>query len=249
MPDSAAPPLTEDTLLGGGVRLFQPRRGYRAGVDAVLLAAAVPDKAGPRVLELGCGVGAATLCLARREPDWTVTGLEVQPEMAGLARRNVEANDCGDRVAILDGDLLRPPAGLKAGGFDGVMMNPPYQEADHGPLPPHAGRATAHVEGEAVLADWIGTGLRLLKTRGRLVLIHRADRMAEIMTALEGRAGGIEVLPLWPGGGKPAKRVIVRARKGGRAPLTLLPGLVLHQADGSYTPEAEAIFREGAAIP
>ncbi|MEO5337817.1 MAG: methyltransferase [Magnetospirillum sp. WYHS-4] len=237
--------FSEDGLLGGRVRLRQPRAGYRAAIDPVLLAAAAPVRPGQRVLDLGCGAGAAALCLAWRVQEAVVVGLELQPDMADLARHNAAANGLGDRVEILDGDLLHPPADLAPESFDQVIMNPPFQETGQGPPPPHVGKAAAHVEGEAVLGDWLAAGMGFLKSKGWLTLVHRADRLDQLLAGL---AGSLEVLPLWPGAGKPARRVIVRVRKDGRAPLVLHPGLVLHQADGRYTPEAEAILRDGAPL-
>lgn len=249
MSDFAPPPVTEDRLLGGRLRLFQPRRGYRAAIDPVLLAAAVPARAGDRVLDLGCGVGAAALCLAMRVAGVAVEGLEVQPELVALARRNAAANGLDGRLALFEGDLAHPSADLKGASFDHVMMNPPFAEEGQGTPPPDTGKAIAHVEGRADLEAWIGRALRFLKPKGRLVAIHRADRLDAVLAALATKAGGIEIIPLWPGGGKAAKRVIVRARKGVRTPLALKPGLVLHEADGRYTAEAESILRDGAAIP
>lgn len=239
---------TEDALLGGRLRLFQPRDGYRAAIDPVLLAAAVEARAGDRVLDLGCGVGAAALCLSMRVPGVAVVGLELQPDLAQLARRNLAVNGLGDRLSILEGDLASPPGELEAASFDHAMMNPPFAEEGHGPPPPHAGKAKAHVEGEADLAAWIKAALRFLKPKGRLVLIHRADRLDDILAALAGKFGAVEIIPLWPGGDKPAKRVLVRARKGVRTPLALKPGMVLHEPGGRYSEAADRILRHGAAL-
>ncbi|HYE49736.1 MAG TPA: methyltransferase [Azospirillaceae bacterium] len=237
-----------DLLLGGRVRLLQPGKGYRAAIDPVLLAAAVPAGEGERVLELGCGAGAASLCLAARVPGCRVTGLEMQAEAAELARRNAALNRLEERFEVVEGDLLRPPGVLRPGGFDRVMANPPFHPAGAHTISPTAGKAASHGEGEAGLADWIAAALRFLKGRGTLTLVHRADRLDEILARLHGRFGAVTVLPLWPMQGREAKRVIVTARRDARSPARLLPGLVLHGAGGAYTPEAERVLRDGVAL-
>jgi tRNA1(Val) A37 N6-methylase TrmN6 len=234
-------------LLGGRVRLHQPAHGYRAAIDPVLLAAVVTVAEGGQVLDLGCGVGAAALCLLARLAAVRVTGLELQPELAALARCNAALNGVADRFEVVEGSVLAPP--LAPGGFDVVMTNPPYLEATRAKSPPHAGKAAANVEGEAGLAEWIGAAVRLLAPKGRLAVIHRADRLADLLVALsERKLGAIRVLPLWPKPGRPAGRVVVTARKDARTPLELLPGLVLHRDDGRYTEAAEAVLREGAGL-
>jgi tRNA1(Val) A37 N6-methylase TrmN6 len=238
----------EDRLLGGRVRLRQPTAGYRVAIDPLLLAAAVPALPGERLLELGCGSGAASLCLLARVPACTVVGLELQPEMARLAAENAALNGCADRFRVVPGDLLAPPPDLGE-GFDQVFMNPPYQAAGATRPARHAGRGVAHHEGEARLTDWVAAALSRLHDKGRLTLIHRADRLQDILCALEGRAGGVAILPLWPYAGRAAKRVIVQVRKASRAPMTLLPGLALHESGRRYSLAAEAILNDGAALP
>ncbi len=240
--------VTEDALLGGRVRLRQPRDGFRAAIDSVLLAAATPAVAGDSVFEPGAGAGAAALCLARRVEDCHVVGIEPQPDLVRLAGENARLNGLGDRIDVMVGDIARPPPRVEPGGFAHVMMNPPHHVADRTDVSPHAGRAMANAEGAAALATWLEAGLRMLRRRGTLTLIHRADRRDEILALLQGRAGEIGVFPLWPGpGGKPAKRVIVRARKEARTPLRLAPGLVLHGDDGAFSARADAVLR-GAAL-
>ncbi len=246
-PKAEATEVSRDTLLGGRVTLIQGARGYRAAIDPVLLAAAVPAKAGERVLDAGAGAGAAALCLAHRVPGCRIMGLELQPEPAALARENAAANGVADRVEVLEGDLLSPPEDIAAGGFDHVMTNPPHLEASQ-PAPPHPGKRAAHLEGAADLAAWLDFCLRMARPKGRVTLIHRADRIDAILAALHLRAGGVLILPLWPKAGRPAKRVIVSARKGVATPARIGPGLVLHEADGAYTAAADAILRDGAAL-
>jgi len=240
--------ITADEFLGGRVRLLQWAEGYRAAVDPVLLAATVPALAGDRVLELGCGAGAAMLCLAVRVPGLRVDGLEVQPDTAALARRNVDINALADRVAVHEGTILDPPGTLPRGVYDRVMMNPPFHPAGAHTGSPEPGKALSHGEGEAVLGDWVRAALWFLKARGTLTLIHRADRLDEILFHLRGRFGAVTVFPLWPKAGMAAKRVLVHARRGVRTPLRLAPGLVLHEADGRFTPVAEAVLRQGNGL-
>jgi tRNA1(Val) A37 N6-methylase TrmN6 len=246
----AAPVATsDDTLLGGRVKLRQPLDGYRVAIDPVILAAAVPAGAQDRVLDIGCGSGAASLCLAARVPGCRVIGLERDPVLAQLARDNIVRNDVTARLSVIEGDLLAPPASLAPGSFTHVMANPPFLEAARASVSPIAARASAAVESEALLGDWIDFALAMLRDKGMLTLIHRADRLGDLLAALGGRAGGVIVFPLWPGEGKPAKRILLQAKKGSAAPLTLAQGLVLHRADGRNSDAAEAILRHGAALP
>jgi tRNA1(Val) A37 N6-methylase TrmN6 len=246
---AATSATSDDTLLGGRVKLRQPLDGYRVAIDPVLLAAAVPARAEDRVLDIGCGSGAASLCLAARVPGCRVIGLERDPELAWLAAENIARNDFAARLSVVEGDLLQPPESLAPGSFTQVMANPPYLAAARASASPIAARAAAAVEGEAILADWIDFAVAMLRDKGVLTLIQRADRLGDLLAALSGRAGGIIVFPLWPGQGKPAKRILLQARKGSAAPLTLAQGLVLHRADGRNSETAEAILRHGAALP
>ena len=239
--------LTADRLLGGRVSLRQPAEGYRAAIDPILLAAAATD-GDRRVLDIGCGVGTAAICLATRITECSVTGLEIQPDLAALARENAAENGLSGRVEIVTGDLLDPPDSVAAIAFDAVIANPPYQTAGQS-APPDASKAIANHEGEAALADWVRFGVRVLKHKGRLTMIHRADRLDGLCAALHPTFGDIRLLPLWPRAGAAARRVIVQARKGVRSPASLLPGLVLHEGDGRFTAAAEAILRDGAALP
>lgn len=247
---------THDALLGGLVRLKQPRKGQRASADAVMLAAAVPapkkSGTGARVLELGCGSGVAMLCLAARLKHVTVAGIELQVDLAALCQRNIEANDMAGRLSVHEGDIrARRIAGLVPNSFDQVFANPPYFDTARHRVSPHAGRAAARAEGgeAADIGHWIAAMLRYAKPNAGLTLIHKAERLGDILAALEGKAGAIRVIPLFSKPGQPAKRVIVRAIKGSKAPLVLTAGLTLHRPDGSYLPEIEAVLRDGAALP
>lgn len=235
--------ISEDRILDGKVALRQPKAGYRVAVDPVLLAASVRAEAGERALDLGCGVGAAMLCLAARVPGLAIDGLELQPELAELARGNVAANGFQDRLRVFQGDLLDPPFELEAEGYAHVFANPPYMSEERGHPPPDASKRAAHVEGDADLAAWVDAALKFCRRKGSLTFIHRADRLGDLLGGLEGRAGEVTVFPLWPRAGESASRVIVRARKGIRTPLRLSPGLVLHDRDGAYTPAADAALK------
>jgi tRNA1(Val) A37 N6-methylase TrmN6 len=241
--------LTDDRLLGGRLRFSQPAHGYRVAIDPVLLAAAVGPLPYHRVLDAGAGTGAATLCLAARVPECRIVGLELQRDLHRIASQNVTQNQLDHRVEIIRGDLAQPPPRLSAASFDHVMTNPPHVAAGEASPPQHRERALAHVETTMGLAAWVTACLRMLKPDGQLTLIHRADRMDEVLAALLGRAGDVVVFPLWPAAdGRPAKRVLVHARKGARGPLRLASGLVLHGPGGSFAPIAEAVLRDGLAL-
>jgi tRNA1(Val) A37 N6-methylase TrmN6 len=245
MPDAAETAASEDRLLGRRVRLRQPRDGYRAAIDPVLLAAAVAAGSGERVADLGCGVGGALLCLAARCPEVSVTGVERDPGLAALARDNLGLNGFEDRTAIVEGSVADPIPGAP---FDRVMMNPPFLPLGRGRASAHPVKAAANVEDGLDLAGWVAAAARALKPRGWLTLVHRADRIDEICAALRPGFGALTLFPLWPRAGEPARRVLVQARRGGRAPATLAAGLVLHEADGGYTEAAQAVLRDGAPL-
>ncbi|WP_257884037.1 tRNA1(Val) (adenine(37)-N6)-methyltransferase [Roseobacter insulae] len=240
--------MTRDAFLGGRVRLYQPRVGYRAGVDPVLLAASVPAVAGQTVLDLGCGVGAAILCLGARVPGLTLTGVEVQPDYAELARRNG-----GDLLEVITADLKDLPLDLRQRQFDHVIANPPYFDRSAGRAARDGGRETALGE-TAPLKLWVKTAAKRTRPKGYVHVIHRAERLPELLTALPSYMGSFEVLPLTPRVGRLAELVIIRARKNGRAAFRLHPPLIMHEgahhgADGdSYVPAIRAVLREGAAL-
>ena len=243
--------LTLNDFLGGRVHLCQPRSGYRAGVDPVLLAASVPAREGQSVLELGCGSGAAILSLMARVPKLTTTGIELQPAYAALARRNADQNAA--KLTVVQADLNALPDDLRQMQFDHVIANPPYfRPGAHSPSI-NQGRRIALGE-DTPLGDWIDVASRRLALRAYLHMIQKADRLPDMLAACTGRLGSIEVLPLSPRAGCSAELVILRARKGGRAAFRLYAPLVLHQGerhvkDGeSYSPEVAAVLREGAAL-
>jgi len=241
---------TDDSLLGGRVALFQPRAGYRVSIDAVLLAAAVAPRGGERILDAGCGAGAVGLCLLARAggTSFEVVGVEAQPDYAALARENALRNDMRERYMIIEGDLARPSVALLERPFDQVISNPPYLDAGSGTPSPDDAADRANRESALDLESWIARCLARLRSRGTITLIQRADRLPAILAALSGKVGEVTVLPLWPTASEPARRVIVRARKGVGGPAVLLPGLVLHGGAGKYTAEAEAILRDAAPL-
>ena len=237
--------VTQDALLGGRIRVRQPGRGYRVNVDTVLLAAAVEAPAGARLMEAGCAVAGAAMAVAARLSDVAILGIERDANMAALARENVALNAMTSRIEIAAGDVFERNANW--GVFDGIFFNPPFDREGDGRAP-SAERRHAYIT-EADIEAWIVALADRLKGGAAMTLIHRAARLGDILSALDGRLGGVEVTPLRPRAEAAAKRVIVRARKGSRAPLRLLKGLDLHDASGGrYTPEIEAILQGETAI-
>lgn len=246
---------TDDAFLGGRLILRQLRRGYRAGLDAVLLAAAVPpehDEA-TRILDAGCGVGTVGLCVAVRLPRARVVLLERDAALAELAAENVSRNGLGARVKALTGDILAKASDTMAGGltpasFQHTLANPPYHATYAGTRSSEPRKDAAHAMPASDLDRWARFLARMAAPGGTATLIHRADALPALVTCMDGRFGGLTVLPVHPRAGEPASRVIVRGRKGSRAPLVLLPGLVLHDTANAFTPAAEAILRQGAGL-
>jgi len=251
---SAEPPasglaVTEDGLLGERVRLRQPAQGPRVAIDPVFLAASIPAEPNQQILDAGCGAGAAMLCLAARVPQCRVIGFELQRDLVRLAGDNVLLNGMADRLSVMVGDLLQPPPRLSPGMFDHVMANPPFIERGRGSRVSDPAKAAATIEGDAALGDWVRFALVMVRAKGTVTFIHRADRIDALLAQLAGRAGGIVVFPLWPKAGQPAGRILVQARKEVAAPAGLAPGLVLHEANGRFTAAADAILRGGEALP
>jgi tRNA1(Val) A37 N6-methylase TrmN6 len=243
---------TDDAVLGGRLVLRQPRKGHRVGHDAILLAAACSAEPGDRLVDLGAGVGAAGLAVARRVKEVSVTLVEIDERLAALARINAARNNLAERVRAVSLDVGARPAafaaaGLAPGTADHVLMNPPFNAA-HNPSPDHR-RRLAHSASRDTLARWPRIAERILRPAGVVTLIWRADGLDAVLAALAGDFGAIAVLPVHPKPGAPAIRVLVRAVKASRAPLSLLPGFVLNDAAGKPTEEAEAVLREGAPLP
>jgi tRNA1(Val) A37 N6-methylase TrmN6 len=240
---SADANVTDDRLLGGRVVFRQSARGYRANADTLLLAAAVEAAPQARLMEAGCGAGGALLAVAARAPTARLLGVERDPEAAALARENAAANGWADRIEIIAADVLDLG---EVETFDGVFCNPPFDRPEEGRAPSPARRGARIAE--APVGAWVKALADRLRGGAALTLIHRASALGEILAALEGRLGGAEVFPIRPRAEAPASRVLVRARKGSRAPLALYGGLDLHDASGAkFTPAADALFR-GAAL-
>lgn len=255
-PASRAPAgeTTDDAVLGGRLQLKQKRRGHRVGHDAILLAAATAARPGDRAVDLGSGVGAAGLALAVRVPDVTVTLVELDPEIAAIASENIERNGLAARAHAAVLDATGPSdafaaAGLGPGSIDHVLMNPPFNSPERQNVSPDPDRRMAHTAPASALADWVATAAWLLHSAGTLTMIWRADQLAEVLAVLAPRFGGIAVLPVHGRKGQPAIRVLVQASKGSRAPLVLLPGLLLNDENGKPTAEAEDVLRHAQALP
>jgi len=246
--------LSDDGFLGQRLSILQPEKGYRAGIDAVMLAASVPAKNEEQVLDLGAGVGVASLCLASRCPGVPVTGLEIQADLAKTANENAARNALGDRVRFIEGSATEKAAALDAkkmpyGSFHHVMTNPPFYETGKVQPSPNAGKATAHAFDGFDLAGWTRVACAMARPKGTVTLVHRADALPDLLKAIDGRLGGLIAFPLWPAKGDPASRILLQGIKGSRAPFVMAAGLVLHQPDGSFTREASAILREGKSLP
>lgn len=243
-------PPEEIQVLDKHVRLLQPAEGLRTSIDAVLLAAACPAKAGESILDLGCGVGTAGLCALWRVPGTSLTGIDIQASHIDLARQNAVLNGGAERTDFSVGDVA--DLALHRDGhkpvFDHVICNPPFLEDGTYMKAAHPDRAKALGHQETSLQIWLDAAFYQLKDDGVLTMIHRADHTDKIIHGLGRRFGATEIIPLWPHAGEPAKRVIVRTIKGRKTGSTLNPGLVLHGADGGYTPAAEAVLRGGNAI-
>jgi tRNA1(Val) A37 N6-methylase TrmN6 len=245
---------TTDDFLGGRIQVVQPKSGHRAGSDAVFLAAAVPVERGARVLEAGTGVGVAGLCLLARVPKLEVTAVEIDHGLCALARENAARNGFADRLTVIEADVTAPAkasraAGLIREGYDHVLANPPFHAEGAVRAAPEPARAVAHVMGQGQLGRWVRFLTTMAAPKATLTLIHRPEYLGELLELLQSRFGDVAVFPLFPKAHEPATRIIVQGRKGSRAGLRLLPGLVLHSETGAYTAEAEGILRGGDALP
>jgi tRNA1(Val) A37 N6-methylase TrmN6 len=253
--EPAAESVSEDAFLGGALSVLQPKKGYRAGVDAVLLAGAVPVPVDPaeRVLDAGAGVGVVGLCVAARLPEARITLTEREPAFLELARANVRRNGLADRVEVIEADLTAPAVelvarGLKDNSFAHIVSNPPFYAEGTARLPRDRAGAAAHIMPAGALDRWLRTFGRLAALGGTLTMIHRPEALPELLAGLEGRFGALMVQPIHPYEGKPALRVLIRGRKGSRAPLSILPGLALHESSGAFRPEIAAVLRSPASF-
>jgi tRNA1(Val) A37 N6-methylase TrmN6 len=232
--------------LGGRVKLWQPKAGFRAGLDSVMLAASVPAKAGAHVCDLGIGVGTAALCLAARVKDLRITGIEIDRDLVELASANAARNECKSFV-IFEADIFARPKLLPRQAFDHVITNPPFYDASS-TRAPHAGKARATSVHAKDLGAWLRFARTLVRGEGWVTTILPPEQLGIALDALTDSGRGAEIFPLWPKPGEAAKRLIIRVRMNARSPLRLRQGLVLHGTGGRPTAEAEAVLRHGEAL-
>ncbi len=233
-------------VLNGAVRLHQASNGFRTSMDAVIIAAACPAKAGDHILDLGCGVGSAGLCVLHRVPGIHLTGLDIQADHIDLARQNAEMNNEGKNTDFITGDIR----GFKGGKFSHIICNPPYGEAGqftHSDKPSR-NKALMHEDKDITIADWVKCAFNNVKSGGSLTIIHRADALPGIILALGKSFGRTEIIPLHTKAGQPATRVIVRALKHRKSPAILHPGVMLHNEDGTPSVISEDVLRGGKGL-
>lgn len=247
------PGLTDDGFLGERLRILQPEKGHRSGLDAVMLAACVPAMRGERALDAGTGAGVAALCLAARVQGVEVVGLDIQPGLVALAAGNAARNEMAGRVRFIEGDVGARRGPLEEKGaaphsFDHVFANPPYYAPGTSWSPPDTSKGVSHIAEGADLGAWVDFCCAMAKPKGTVSFVHRADVLDELLPLMSAKLGAIVVYPLWPAPGKAARRVLVQGIKGSRAPMALLAGMLLHGEEGGFTPEAEAVLRHGEAI-
>jgi len=238
---------TDDAVLGGRLRLLQPKRGHRVGHDAILLAAATAAKESEHVVEFGAGIGAAGLALAQREMGVKVTLIEIDPELARLAAENAARNGLDDRVRVVTADVDNLDVET-LGAANRVLMNPPFNDSRRHNVSPDAKRRAAHVADPTLLQCWIGKAAALLRERGVLTLIWRADDRESVLAALKPAFGNVSMLSVYPREGAEPIRVLVRAVKGAQWSRNDCAGLVLNDAAGKPTQAAEEVLREGALL-
>ena len=237
-------------FLDKSVRLLQPKTGFRTSFDSVMLSSACLVRSGQRVLDMGCGVGGASLCLLERVPDCHVSGIDVQADYVDLAQENAKLNGRSAQADYFTGDIREYDVDASDLRYDHIICNPPYMESGAHLISPDQGKAIAsgHLEDDMDVSVWVKAALRLLKSGGSITFIHRADMSAEILNAFGKSFGAVEIIPLWPKAGVSSKRVIIRAVKDRKSPLSLHAGLIVHNDDGSYSDKAEQILRDAAFI-
>ena len=247
--------ITRDDFLDGQLKLYQPKKGYRAGIDAVFLAASIPAQSGETALELGAGVGVASLCLAWRVPGLSVTGVEIQPEMVRLAQENASRNALIPRAKFVCADLsgqrrFMIEQGITPNLYDHVLANPPYYEPESSWVSPDESKRKAHTTQTASLADWVDTACAMARPKGTVTFIHRADALPGLLHLIGTRLGAMKAYPLWPHRNADASRVLLQGVKTSRGPFTLRAGMILHEGDrrGNFTSAANALLRTGAAL-
>jgi tRNA1(Val) A37 N6-methylase TrmN6 len=252
--DLATVETTLDAFLGNALTVAQPRTGYRAGLDAVLLAAACPVETGGRVLDCGAGVGVVGLCVAHRVPGVGVTLVEREAVLASLAAQNISANSFAARARVVTADLTWPLSEIPslataAGTFDHVLMNPPYYAQGCGTRAPDRLKDGSHAMPAGAMDAWLRFAAAMTRDGGSLTLIHRADALPDILRGMARRFGRVRIVPLYPRAGEPASRILVQSIKGSRAPLAICDGHILHRADGhGFAPIFDAVLRDGTAF-
>lgn len=248
--------VSDDAFLGGRLQILQPRQGYRAGLDAVVLAAGVAAREGApfTLLDAGAGVGTAGLCVACRCPAARVVLVEREPDLVALARENIARNALAERVSVVEADVANAPRtelsaqGVAEGSFDWVIANPPFHAEGAGTAAPNALKAAAHAMPEAGLDVWCRFLARMARPGGEALIIHKTAALPDLIRFLDGRFGGLQALPLHSFAGEAASRVLLRGVKGSRAPFRLEAGLVLHEAEKRFTPAAEGVLRLGQSL-
>lgn len=240
--------VSQDSLLGGQVTIRQPVQGYRVSIDAVLLAACVPLEERASVLDVGCGHGGATLCLAWRKPQARFHGIDVRPDAVAQFSENVILNAWQDRMTASVADVAGGVSPDYANAFDWVISNPPYLPVERMDRRASDGDVDPATTETVPLREWLAFMTMCLRDGGHLAVVHRADRIEEILAILAELGGSIEVFPIWPKAGAPAKRVVVTARKAARGPAKIHSGLVLHDENGGFTSAAHAVLVGGAAL-
>ncbi len=242
-PKQNKPHLTQDLLLGGKVILWQSIDGYRAGIDAVLLATSTKPKTNQKILDLGCGAGAVSLCVLANYPDVFVTGLEIMEETVDVAKLNAKENNVKVNFCPILGSIADMPSKIKKNSFDLVLSNPPFAASGTSNFSSNIRKKIAHVETGTNIEMWIKVAAAALKHKGIISLIHRADRLDHLLCALRPYFGEIIIHPLWPKSGRKANRILIKAKKGSKAPTVLTAGTIIHTDNGSYTPEIESVLR------
>ena len=251
-PSGVPASMTDDAFLGGRLQILQPEKGFRAGIDSVFLAATVPCSPGETLFEAGIGTGVAALCTAARVPDIHITGVEIAMRYAMMAEQNAKRNGFEDAVRVIKGDvkdaMRRDLANWPVhGSFSHAFANPPFFENASSTISKNSLRAVANTFGPEDLELWVKVLCAMVALRGTVTMVHRSEALGRILTAMEGKLGDIRIAPLYAREGMAASRVLIQGVRGTKGPLQLLPGLVLHSTGASFTPEAEAILRDGMA--
>jgi len=244
------PETTEDDFLGGALTVIQSRKGHRSGIEAVLIAAMAPLKSGETLLDIGAGAGVAALCALKRASGSKAVLVEADSRSADLARRNIDRNAMAGRARVELVDVTQRGAIDRCGlteTVDHAVTNPPFYDPSSSRTSPE--KTGAHVAPDEKLESWVRFAVAALKPGGSLTLVHRAEALPLVLTAFGRRFGGVIVLPIHPRPGAPAIRIVVQGRKGRRGPLSICPGLVLHDAEGhGFRPEVDAVLRQGTAF-